>query len=186
MKSPTRIALASAVALAIACAAPAFPQTYSVFDAGKRTQVAVHVGALTIAEQETGSPEWSGVEAGGAIVYSLHKQFSLVGTYDHGFPITSDRDHRNYLRAVGNLKVYPPPTERSATNLFIGGGYMVIDRAAGAESWQGGLGQVVVSHLFADGWGVYGSYIHGFARDELEADVNVAKLGLQHRLFGAR
>jgi hypothetical protein len=172
-------------ALLIASVANAQIETSSVFDVKNRTQVAVDVGAMQFAEQETGLEVWRGASAGGALIYSLHQRLSLVGRYDHGFPVDGIRDHRNVMQAFGNLKIYPLPGEDSAVSMSLGAGGLWID-PNDDDRWSGLAGRLNVSRIFRDGWAVLGTYAHGFQEKNDRPKINMLKVALQHRLAGAK
>jgi hypothetical protein len=178
-------ALTLALALLTVEPAVAQPQTYSIWDAGKRTQLSVNAGSMFFFEEETGAETWKGVSAGGALTYSLHDRFSVAGMYDHGFPIDASTGHENLLRAMGNLKVYPPKGESSNTKLFIGGGAAFFNRGD-TDGWRGYEGHLTIARVFKDGWSLAGTYVHGRPFDDLDERVNMAKVVLGHRLLGAK
>ncbi len=160
-------------------------QTYSIWDAGKRTQLSVNAGGMVFFEEETGTESWRGVSAGGALTYSLHDRFSVFGTYDHGFPIDASTGHENLLRGSANLKVYPPRGEASNTKLFIGAGAAFFQRGD-TDGWRGYEGHLTIARVFKDGWSLAATYVHGRPFDDLDERVNMAKVVLGHRLLGAK
>ena len=158
-----------------------------MFDVKHRVQVAVDVGAMQFAEQETGLESWRGASAGGSLVYSLHPRFSLVGRYDHGFPVDGVRAHQNVWQAFGNLKVYPLPEETSANSLSLGaGGLWLNPGGETGDDWTGLAARLNVSRIFRDCWSLYGTYTYGFKAQDEAPELNLLKVGLQHRLAGAK
>lgn len=178
------LGLVLAAAIAIAGVTQAAEQ-YSIWNAAKRTQVSVNVGGVVFFEEETGGEGWKGASGGGALTYSLHERFAIFGLYDHGFPIDADRAHENVLRASSNLLVVPLPGETSAIRLQIGGGVARFDQGL-TDGWTGYEGHVTVSRILRDGWAASLSYLYGVPFDDLRPKVNMAKVALGHRLFGAK
>lgn len=187
MSRSAALVLAIVVAAIVPLARDVGAQTkYSIWDAGKRTQLSVNVGGLFFFEEETGAETSKGVAGGMALTYSLHERLSLYGLYDHGFPIDASGRHVDILNAAANLTVYPPTVGASNTRLFLGGGVVVFDPGDDVTEWRGYEGHITIARVFRDGWSLSGKYQHGIPFDDADERVNMAKIWLGHRLVGAK
>ena len=183
--NPAILATIVALLLCMAPMAGAQTATYPVFDVAHRTQLSVNLGGMQFFEEQTGAEGWRGISAGGALTYSLHDRLSLFGLYDHGFPLNATDGHENILRAAANLKVFPAPGDKSATNLWIGGGGAFFNRGV-TEDWRGYEGHVTLARIFKDGWSLSGMYLYGITGDDADPKLNMAKVAVAHRLLGAK
>jgi hypothetical protein len=149
---------------------------------GKRVQATVQAGGMIFSDVGTETPNWRGVDLGGAVTYSLHQRLSAYGLYNHGFPLNSD-GHRNAIRAALNLKVYPGPSAPSSPNaVAIGVGGMWLGEDS-VHDWRGYEAHLVVSRKVAPAWALYGMYSHGFAEVDGKVDIDFGRVGLARRLW---
>ena len=154
-------------------------------DWNKRLQVSANGSGMWFSQTGLETDNWRGGDLGGSLTYSLHKALSTYVTYDHGFPLDSEDGHKNFIRIVANLRVYPSSdisrTERSNYGVFVGAG----------KGWFGGDGvkeftsyeaQTVVARKIHPRAAIFGLYSHSFLSGDVPG-FDFMKFGLTTKLF---
>jgi hypothetical protein len=167
---------------------PAYAQDehYPLLDFAHRVQLSASSGYLWFTQTGDANPNWKGIDVGGAATYSIHPRLAIYGAYAHGFPFDSDDGHANFLRAAGNLKIYPGPDEGyGKTSVWLGAG-LLWQGKHDVRAWRGMEAHITGSYMLdqARRWAAYTSYSHAFALESGQDDFDFFKLGLTTRLYG--
>jgi len=172
----TFIAIALLSVLAATFSSMAFADAMSYLSA--RTQFSGNAGYLWVTPN-SGAPNWQGPDLGGALTVSLHPQFAIYGSYDHGFPVAGSNGQFNIVRVAGSYKAWPALGVESSNSVFVnaGRGWFGRSNIRAVRSTDAGI---VVSHLFKPEYpsmAVALAWSHAFA-DEGAGDFDFVKLCL--------
>lgn len=128
-----------------------------------RTQFSGNVGYLWVTPNSS-AQTWQGPDVGAVLTVSLHQQFSVYGSYEHGFPMGGSSGQQNIVRIAGSYKAWPPLGVENANAVFVsaGRGWFGRENIRGIRSTDAG---VVVSHELNKDAALAFAWSHAFADD---------------------